>query len=308
MSAQWTGVFPALTTKFHDDFSLDLDAMQRHAHAQIKAGVHGLIVLGTLGENSVLSDAEKRAVVQATVAAADGKVPVLSCVAETTTVAGCRFMADAAKLGVDGFMALPGMGYVSDRRETLTHFRTLADATDLPIMVYNNPVSYRVDVTPAMFAELADEPKFVAIKESSDDVRRITDLINLTGDRYAIFTGVDNLAMESLLLGAVGWVAGLVDAFPRETVVLYDLVQAGKLAAARRLYRWFMPLLHLDVSTKLVQNIKLAEVYTGLGNEVVRPPRLPLVGEERALVTAVIEKALAARPDLANLDDPVLYG
>ncbi|GIV57731.1 MAG: hypothetical protein KatS3mg042_0644 [Rhodothermaceae bacterium] len=195
-------------------------------------------------------------------------------------------------------MLLPPMLYRSDRRETITFLRTVAAATDRPIMLYNNPVAYGVDVTPEMFAELADEPRFVAIKESSDDVRRITDIVNRVGDRYRIFCGVDDIALEALLLGADGWVAGLVCAFPEETVALYELARAGRLAEARALYRWFMPLLHLDVSTKLVQNIKLAEAMVGLGTEHVRPPRLPLEGEERARIREIIAAALAKRPAL----------
>jgi dihydrodipicolinate synthase/N-acetylneuraminate lyase len=198
-------------------------------------------------------------------------------------------------------MVLPGMQYVSDRRETLQHFRTVAKASPKPIMLYNNPVAYRVDLTPAMIAELADEPKFVAIKESSDDVRRIGDIRNLVGDRFQIFTGVDDLALESLVLGAVGWVAGLVCAFPRETVALYNLLKAGHLDEALAIYRWFIPLLHLDVSVKFVQNIKLVETLVGSGTEYVRAPRLTLVGEERSRVETIVREALKHRPILPNI-------
>ncbi len=302
MAARWAGVFPAVTTKFREDFSLDHEAMERHFAAQIVAGVDGLIVCGSLGESSTLAPGEKLDVLRLALRVSDGRVPVLCGVAERATADACRFAEHAAALGADGFMLLPPMLYRSDRRETLTYLRTVADATDRPIMVYNNPVAYGVDVTPEMFEELADEPKFVALKESSDDVRRVTDLINLVGDRYRIFCGVDDLALEAMLLGAVGWVAGLVCAFPRETVAIYRLAQAGRLEEARALYRWFMPLLHLDVSTKLVQNIKLAEVMTGLGTERVRPPRLPLAGEERARVKAVIEDRLSKRPPLPALE------
>ncbi|MDJ0835288.1 MAG: dihydrodipicolinate synthase family protein [Acidobacteriota bacterium] len=298
MSIQWHGVFPAVTTKFTATLDIDRDLMARHIQAQLEAGVNGIIVLGTLGENPVLSFDEKLAVVEHAAAVIDGRVPLVATVAETTTAGACRFAQEAASRGADGFMVLPGMLYVSDRRETIAHFRAVADATERPIMIYNNPVSYKVDVTPDMFEELADEPKFQAIKESSDNVRRITDIINRTGDRYRIFTGVDDLALESLMLGAVGWVAGLVCAFPRETVRIYDLAKEGRYEEARALYRWFMPLLHLDVSTKLVQNIKLAEAMVGLGSEYVRPPRLPLVGEERDRVVAVIQDALAKREAL----------
>jgi len=236
--------------------------------------------------------------VAAAVRVSAGKIPVLSGVAETSTAAACRFVGDAARLGASGFMVLPGMQYVSDRRETLAHFRSVAAASDRPIMLYNNPVAYRVDVTPEMFAELADEPKFVALKESSDDVRRIADIRALVGDRYAIFTGVDDLALESLLDGAVGWVAGLVCAFPKETVALYKLVKARDIENALKLYRWFTPLLHLDVSIKFVQNIKLAEAIVGCGTEHVRAPRMPLTGPERSRVESIVRKALDTRPSL----------
>ncbi len=298
MTTHWQGVFPAVTTKFTEDGRLDPGAQVRHTEAMIAAGVHGLIVCGSLGESSTLSPEDKLAVLCTVREAAGGRVPVLCGIAERATADACRFAERAAAEGADGFMLLPPMLYRSDRRETLTFLRTVAAATDRPIMLYNNPVAYGVDVTPEMFAELADEPRFVAIKESSDDVRRITDIVNLVGDRYRIFCGVDDIALEALLLGADGWVAGLVCAFPEETVALYELARAGRLAEARALYRWFMPLLHLDVSTKLVQNIKLAEAMVGLGTEHVRPPRLPLEGEERARVREIIAAALAKRPAL----------
>ncbi len=298
MSTNWRGVFPAVTTKFDLAGRVDAAAMNKHIDWQIKAGVHGIIILGTLGENAVLSADEKMEVVKIALEASAGRVPVLATVAETTTQGACNFAKKAAEAGVAGFMVLPGMLYVSDAQETMTHFRTVAKATDKPIMIYNNPVSYRVDITPEMFAELADEPSFVAIKESSDDVRRLTDIRNLVGDRYQIFTGVDDLAFESLVLGAVGWVAGLVCAFPRETVAIYELVQQGRINEAREIYRWFMPLLHLDVSTKLVQNIKLAEAMVGCGTEHVRAPRLILAGEERERAMDIISKAIENRPKL----------
>ncbi len=275
--------------------------MRHNFEAQLSAGVHGIIVSGSLGESSTLTSQEKLDVLQLALDVSNGRVPVMAGVAERRTADACAFVEKAGKLGADGFMVLPPMLYKSDPRETMYHFRTVAKASPSPIMVYNNPVAYGVDVTPEMFAELADEPKFVAIKESSDNVRRITDLYNITGDRYQIFTGVDNIALESLLLGAVGWVAGLVCAFPRETVAIYELARAGQIEEARGLYRWFKPLLDLDVSTKLVQNIKLAEVMTGLGTERVRAPRLQLIGDERAHVIKVIEDALAVRPTLPAL-------
>jgi dihydrodipicolinate synthase/N-acetylneuraminate lyase len=297
----WSGVFTAATTKMKSDFSIDALAIEKHLAWQIESGVHGIAVLGSLGENGTLTPNEKLEVINVAVSVAEGRLPVLSGVAETSTQGACKFVEEAAKHGVTGFMLLPAMQYVSDRRETLQHFRSVASATDLPIMLYNNPVSYQVDVTPAMFAELADEPKFVAIKESSADPRRINDIRNLVGDRYQIFTGVDDLALESLVLGAVGWVAGLVCAFPRESVALYGLIKQGRIAEALELYRWFLPLLHLDVSIKFIQNIKLAEALVGRGTEYVRPPRLPLGGQERTRVEAIIRTAINNRPALPNI-------
>ncbi len=302
MPTKWAGVFPAVTTKFNPkDDSLDLEALARHLEAQLGAGVHGLIMAGSLGENSVLSMEEKLALLATARTVSRGRVPVLLTIAETTTAAACALAQKGAEAGADGFMVLPPMRYVSDRRETLAYFRAVAAVSERPIMVYNNPVSYGVDVTPEMLAELAADPKFVAVKESSADVRRITDIINLVGDRYQIFSGVDDLILESLMLGAVGWVAGLVGAFPRESVVIYELAKAGRYAEALGLYRWFMPMLHLDFSVKLVQNIKLAEAMTGLGTEHVRPPRLPLAGEERARVEKIVADTLASRPALPRL-------
>ncbi|MBL7994073.1 dihydrodipicolinate synthase family protein [bacterium] len=301
MYKMWEGIFPALTTKFKKDHSIDFSAMEKHIQFQLDAGVHGIVVMGSLGENMTLSQQEKLDVVKTTIAAANKKVPVLSCVAETSTAKACEYAEQAAKLGVDGFMVLPAIPYPSDKRETITHYRTIAKATDKPIMIYNNPVAYKVDITPEMFAEMADEPKFVAIKESSDNIRRLTDIINLTGNRYQIFCGVDDLALESLVLGASGWLAGLVCAFPRETVVLYELVKAGRIQEALPIYRWFMPLLHLDVSNKFVQNIKLVEELVGVGSERVRPPRLTLIGEERAKVEQIVKTAMASRPGLPRV-------
>jgi 4-hydroxy-tetrahydrodipicolinate synthase len=299
-SPAWSGIFSAVTTKMNADASVDFKSLERHFAWQIECGVHGLVVLGSLGENGALTSAEKSEVLTTAVRVSGGRVPVLSGVAETSTRLACQFAETAAGIGADGLMVLPGMQYVSDRRETIRHFRTVAQATGLRVMLYNNPVAYRVDVTPEMFAELADEPKFVALKESSDDVRRITEIRRLTGDRYAIFTGVDDLALGSFALGAVGWVAGLVCAFPKETVALYELMKRGKTHEALALFEWFIPLLHLDVSVKFVQNIKLAEAIAGCGTEHVRPPRLPLEGGERAEVEKIVRAALASRPVLPN--------
>ncbi|MFQ6017876.1 MAG: dihydrodipicolinate synthase family protein [Kiloniellaceae bacterium] len=299
MEVTWTGVYPAVTTQFSADQSLDLEATASHVRTLVEAGVHGLVMLGTVGENTSLAPEEKRAVLEAARAAADDRVPVLSGVAECSTALACRFAEDAQGIGIDGLMVLPGMVYRSDARETLGHFRAVARASDLPVMCYNNPVAYGVDVTAEMFAELADEPTVVAIKESSDDPRRLTDIVNRCGTRYVLFCGVDDLALEAAMLGAAGWVAGLVNAFPEESLRLWDLAGAGRWAEARALYRWFMPVLHLDTHVKLVQYIKLAQAMAGLGTETVRAPRLPLEGEERARVSAIIRQALDSRPKLA---------
>ncbi len=300
MTMDWKGVFPAVTTKFADDLSIDEAASRAHTRRMIEAGVDGIIVSGSLGEASTLEEGEKLDLLAMITDEAAGRVPVLCGVAERSTASACRFVARAADAGADGFMLLPPMLYPTDGRETLTFFRTVAAESPRPIMIYNNPVGYRTDVTPGMLAELADEPRFVAVKESSDDVRRITAIRNLTGDRYRLFCGVDNVALEALMLGADGWVAGLVCAFPDETVALYELAREHRFDEAVSLYRWFMPLLDLDVSTKLVQNIKLAETLAGLGTETVRPPRLPLAGEERARVEAVIRAAMSTRPSMTS--------
>jgi dihydrodipicolinate synthase/N-acetylneuraminate lyase len=292
----WHGVFPAAVTHFRDDESLDLPATLKHLDVMIDAGVHGMIMLGSVGENCALNPAEKREVLKATVQHVRGRVPVLTGVAECSTKLACDFATDAQKLGVDGLMVLPAMIYKADPRESMTHFRTVARASDLPIMVYNNPVAYSVDLTPPMFADLADEPKFVAIKESSDNVRRITDLKNTVGDRYLLFSGVDDLVLESALLGCVGWVSGLVNAFPAENRLLWDLAMAGKWNEALGVYRWYTPLLHLDTHVKLVQYIKLAVQECGYGSEKTRAPRLPLVGDERERILKVIRDGITNRP------------
>ena len=295
----WHGIFPAAITHFKDDQSLDLAATARHWDQLIDAGVHGLIVLGTVGENTSLTAEEKRAVLKAALDVNNGRVPVLPGVAECSTRAACEFAHDAEMLGADGLMVLPAMVYKSDPRETMAHFRAVAAASELPVMCYNNPVSYRVDITPKMFNELADEPRLAAIKESSDDVRRITDLKNLVGDRYILFGGVDDLFLEATLLGAVGTVSGLVNAFPHEQIRLWELASAGKWDEALEIYRWYTPLLHLDTHVKLVQYIKLAVSECGLGSELTRAPRLPLVGEEREQILHIIRRALQTRPVLS---------
>ena len=295
MAVHWQGVFPAATTQFFPDQALDLRSTMAHLDRMIEAGVHGLIMLGTVGENCSLEYGEKLEVLKATVGHVAGRVPVLSGVAECTTALACRFARDAERVGVQGLMVLPAMVYKSDGREAMTHFRAVAAASGLPIMVYNNPVSYGVDITPEMFAELADEPKLVAIKESSENVRRITDIKNACGDRYTLFCGVDDLVLESLLLGATGWVSGLVNAFPAENRLLWDLATSGRWDEAVEVYRWYTPLLHLDTHVKLVQYIKLAVQECGLGSEVVRAPRLMLEGEERERILGIIRRGIASQ-------------
>jgi dihydrodipicolinate synthase/N-acetylneuraminate lyase len=296
MHVNWKGIFPAVTTQFKADQSLDVPATMNHLGRLLEAGMDGLIMLGTVGENCSLEYEEKLDVLRATMKFVNARVPVLSGVAECSTALACRFAADAERVGVDGLMVLPAMVYKSDPRETIAHFRTVARASRLPILCYNNPVSYGIDITPEMFAQLADEPTLVAIKESSDNVRRLTDLANTVGDRYLLFNGVDDLALESVLLGAIGWVAGLVNAFPEESRLLWDLATSGRRDEALQLYRWFTPLLHLDAHVKLVQYIKLAMAECSQGSEMVRAPRLPLEGRERETVLAIIRRAIATRP------------
>ena len=299
MNANWSGVFPALTTQFNPDQSLNIEATAGHLERMIRSGIHGVVLLGSVGENTALEYAEKMAVLDALVPVVNGRIPVLTGVAEYTTQLACRFSRDAKKAGVDGLMVLPAMVYKADSRETLTHFRAVASASGLPLMIYNNPPAYHVDVTPEMFAELASEPAIVAIKESSDNVRRITDLVNLVGDRFILFCGVDDLILEAVMLGATGWISGLVNAFPDENRALWDLAISGRWLEARELYRWYTPLLHLDTKIKLVQYIKLAMAETGLGSEMTRAPRLPITGEEREQILAIIRHAIATRPALA---------
>jgi dihydrodipicolinate synthase/N-acetylneuraminate lyase len=300
VKVNWQGIYPAVASQFREDQTLDVASTLKHLDTLIKAGVHGLIMLGTVGENCSLEYDEKLELLRATVAHVGRRVPVLAGVAEYTTAIACRFARDAQRAGVDGLMVLPAMVYKADRREAIAHFRAVARATDLPVMCYNNPATYGVDLPPEAFSELADESTLVAIKESSDDPRRITDIINLCGDRYTLFCGVDDLIFEAFALGAQGWVAGLANAFPHETVALWNRLQQGKLEEARTIYRWFTPLLHLDTHPKLVQYIKLAMAACGHGTETVRAPRLPLVGDERDRVLGIIQRAIETRPALAT--------
>ncbi len=293
---KWTGVFPAVVTQMHEDQSLDLAASARHFEALIESGVSGLIVCGSLGENQCLQPDEKCAVVKCAVETARGRVPVLSGVAEMSTQAATRYMQDCEKLGASGFMIMPAMVYKADNREVMHWFRTMAKATTLPWMLYNNPVGYSIDVTPEMFAELADVENLVAIKESSANPRRITELRLLVGDRYQLFTGVDDLILECSILGIDGWVAGSGIAFPKENQKLWQLTREGRWDEARTLYRWTQPLMKLDTHTHFVQYIKLLCQETGLGKEWVREPRLPITGTERDQVLKIIREALAKRP------------
>ncbi|MES2898145.1 MAG: dihydrodipicolinate synthase family protein [Pseudomonadota bacterium] len=293
----WHGVIPAVTTKFNADDSLDFSEMERCFALQMDAGCDGLIACGSLGEGPMLSHAERLDVLRVA-KQASGARPALLTIAEAATRDACALAEKAARAGADGLMVVPSTIYHSNHDETVATLRAIAAAGDLPIMIYSNRLAYRVDVTNDMLEELADDARFVAIKESSDDIRRSTDIINRLGERYALFTGVDNLAFEALAVGAVGWVAGLVLAFPEETVAIYRLMKAGRQAEALSIYRWFRPLLDLDVSTYLVQNIKLAEALAIGSNERVRAPRLPLAGEQRARAEAVIRSAIERRPQL----------
>lgn len=298
MSFEWKGVFPALTTKFTANDELDLPLFEKNLQAQLAGGVEGIILGGTLGEASVLTTDEKEKLVKFAVEKVAGKVPVVINIAEGSTKEAIRQGELAKAWGAVGLMLLPPMRYKSDHRETVTYFKTIAASTDLPIMIYNNPVDYKIDVTPDMFDDLQSSKNITAIKESTRDVTNITRLINRFGDRYKILCGVDTLAMEELVLGADGLVAGLVCAFPAETVAIYKLVKAGKIAEALKIYRWFMPLLELDIHPKLVQYIKLAETQVGIGSEYVRAPRLALEGEERERILKVINDGIATRPKL----------
>ena len=293
---RWQGIFPAVTTKFHADERIDAEGTARHIDFQIRNGIHGVVTCGSLGEASTLSLEEKLEVARIAMEASDGRVPVLANVSETSTREALRFIGGANALGVDGYMVMPSVIYVADAREAIANVRAMAEAAKKPIMVYNNPIAYRVDLKPEHFAELADCEWVVAIKESCGDIRRITDLRLALGDRFQLFLGVDDLAFEGLALGCDGLLAGVGCTFPRETVALYELMKAGKFAEALALYQWMTPMLHLDVSNKLVQNLKLIDALVGVGTEHVRLPRMPLVGAEREFVTAVVQKALANRP------------
>jgi len=293
---QWRGVFPALTTKFTANDEIDWGAMEQHLSFQLDAGVHGLIILGSLGETSTLSMVEKLEMVKFFARADRRGRPLIACVAESSTRNAREFATAAQDLGADGLMVLPPMRYPSDKRETMTYLHDVAAVTALPIMVYNNPIAYGTDLTPEDIARLADNPKFQAVKESAADTRRVSEIRRRLGERMPIFCGVDDLAFECFTLGAVGWVAGLVVAFPRETVRIWELAQAGHWAEARELYEWFLPLLHLDIGPKFVQQIKLVEALMGVGSAKVRAPRLQLTEKEASAVEKTLAEALKSRP------------
>ncbi|WP_299151128.1 dihydrodipicolinate synthase family protein [uncultured Dokdonia sp.] len=300
MAIEWKGVMPAVTTKFTDTDELDIPAFTKNIKAQLDAGVHGIVLGGTLGEASTLEDHEKRTLTKETVAYVDGKVPVMINIAEQSTRGAIAAAQKAEDDGASGLMMLPPMRYKAGDQEVIQYFSDVACSTKLPIMIYNNPVDYKIEVSLAMFEVLLKHDNIQAVKESTRDISNVTRIKNNFGDRLKIMTGVDTLALESLLMGADGWVAGLVCAFPEETVAIYELQKAGKIQEALAIYRWFLPLLELDINPKLVQNIKLAEVHTGIGTENVRAPRLPLFGEEREHVLKIIKEGIATRPILPD--------
>ena len=301
MAISWKGVFPAITTKFTSQNQLDLGLFKKNLGAQLDAGINGIVLGGSLGEASVLTNDEKEILVKETLLFVEGKVPVIINIAEGSTDVAIELAQKASLWGAQGLMLLPPMRYKADDRETVQYFKDVAESTPLPIMIYNNPVDYKIDVTIDMFAELASISNIQAIKESTRDVTNVTRLRNAFGDRFSILCGVDTLALEELVLGADGWVAGLVCAFPAETVAVFKLVKAGRIEEAINIYRWFMPLLELDIHSKLVQYIKLAESKTGIGSEFVRRPRLILEGAERQRIENIIDTGIKNRPVLPNL-------
>lgn len=304
MKVNWQGVYPAISTQFNADGSINFASNTRMLEQLITDGINGIIALGTIGENASLSAEEKRAFLKHTVETVAGRIPVIAGCTENTAQLAIQYVQDVEAIGVDGVMLLPAVVYRGTDREVLTHYQMVARATKLPIMIYNNPVSYGVDINLEMTATLANEPNIVAIKESTTDTRRLTELQSRFGDRFTLFCGVDDIALESLLLGATGWISGLTNVFPRESVTLYKLARAGRIEEAREIYRWFMPLLRLDTIPTLVQCIKLAEQLAGRGSEQVRMPRMTLIGDERAYVEKVVGDAMANRIDLSkyNLD------
>ena len=302
MKPDWKGIYPALTTKFTDNYQLDLDTFIKNLNAQLEAGIHGCVIAGSLGEASTLNQDEKISLLNESVKNVGDKIPVIMNIAEQSTSDAVIAAQNAEENGADGLMMLPPMRYLSDDRETVEFYKSVATSCGLPIMLYNNPHDYKIKITIHMFEELLKLDTIQATKESTRDVTNVTRMRNAFGDDIKILCGVDTLALEELVLGADGWVAGLVDAFPRETVVIYELIKQNRIDEAREIYRWFMPLLELDIHPKLVQNIKLAEVATGIGTENVRPPRLPLIAEERQHVQKIINDALESRPSIPEIN------
>lgn len=301
MSFSWKGIFPALITPFTAEDQLDLDLFQLNLRAQLDAGIHGVVIGGSLGEASTLRTEEKKLLVEAALARVQKKIPVILNIAEGSTrdaIIQCQL---AEKWGAQGLMLLPPMRYKSDARETVAYFIAVAKSTGLPIMIYNNPIDYKIEVSPDMFEELTVCNNIQAVKESTRDVSNLTRMLNRFGSRFKVLCGVDTIAMEELLMGADGWVAGLVNAFPRETVAIYNLIKSGDVKEARKIQSWFLPLLELDIHPKLVQYIKLAAAKTGLGSEFVRAPRLELAGQERAEILKIIQHGIASRPVLAEI-------
>lgn len=298
MDFEWKGVFPALLTPFTADDRIDLNMYEKNLAAQVEAGVHGIVIGGSLGEASTITEKEKEELVEFSVEYLNGKIPVILNIAESSTIDAIQQTANARNWGADGIMLLPPMRYKTDDRETIQYFKAVANSTALPIMIYNNPVDYKIDTRPDMFDELVGCQNITALKESSRDVTNLTRMKNRFGDRFKILCGVDTLAMEELCLGADGLVAGLVCAFPKETLAIYSMVKEGKFEEATKIYRWFMPLLELDIHPKLVQYIKLAATQTGIGSEYVRAPRLMLEGEERERVLKIINDGIASRPEI----------
>ncbi len=297
---KWQGVYPAVTSKFYADGSLDIEAFIFNIRAQVQAGIDGIIIGGSLGESSTISHDDRMEMLKASLSAVGDQIDVLVNIAEGSTSMACALAQRAKDNGAHGLMVLPPMMYKPTDQEVVDHFMAIADQTDLPIVVYNNPVDYKIEIKLDMFDQLSSCPTIQAVKESTRDISNVTRMRNRFGDRFKILCGVDTLAMEELLMGADGWIAGLVDAFPAETVAIYRLTKAGRIAEALEIYRWFMPILELDISPQLVQNIKLAEVYTGIGNEIVRLPRKPLMGEERKRVMAILDAGMATRPSLPD--------
>jgi len=300
MNIKWKGIMPAVTTKFLENDKLDLKTFKINIEEQLSAGVHGIVLGGSLGESSTLDESEKKTLLNQTIEIVSGRIPVIMNISESSTKKAIESAILAERNGASGLMILPPMKYKADNRETLEFFKKIAAKTSLEIMVYNNPVDYGIEVTLSMFEEMMSIKNIVAVKESTRNISNITKMKAKFGDRYKILAGVDTLALESLMMGADGWVAGLVCAFPKETVAIYELYKAGRTKEAIEIYRWFLPLLELDTTSKLVQNIKLAEVATGIGTEKVREPRLPLIGAERKNVLEIIEKSLKTRPKLPN--------